>query len=317
MPTLSIVIPVMNERENILPLMEQLRAALSGHSYEVVFVDDGSGDGTPDVIMALNDEHVVLVRFARNYGQTSAMAAGIDVARGRYIATLDGDLQNDPADIPLMLEALEKDGLDVIVGRRAKRQDGFILRKIPSRIANWIIRRTTGVHIHDYGCTLKLFKGDLAKKLDLYGELHRFIPILGSLYGAKIAEMDVRHHARRFGASKYGLGRTSRVISDLMLMLFFLKYRQKPMHLFGGLGISMLAIGGLVEFYLLCLKIMGENIGNRPLFFVGILLIITGVQFILTGFLAELNMRTYFESQQKKPYTIASITRGRSSGKAA
>lgn len=314
MPMLSIVIPVMNERENIAPLMEQLRTALQEYPFEVIFVDDGSTDGTPETIMALADERVVLVRFARNYGQTSAMAAGIDVSHGSYIVTLDGDLQNDPADIPLMLAKLEAEKLDVVVGRRARRQDGFILRKIPSRIANWIIRRSTGVHIHDYGCTLKLFKGDLAKKLDLYGELHRFIPILGSLYGAKIAEMDVRHHARKFGASKYGLGRTTKVISDLMLMLFFLKYRQKPMHLFGGLGITMLGIGGLIEFYLLCLKIMGEHIGNRPLFFIGILLLTMGVQFITAGFLAELMMRTYFESQHKKPYTIASITRGRKGG---
>jgi dolichol-phosphate mannosyltransferase len=191
------------------------------------------------------------------------------------------------------------------MGRRANRQDGFILRKIPSKIANKIIRSTTKVHVSDYGCTLKLFRQSIAKKLDLYGELHRFIPVLSQIYGAKIAEMDVKHHPRRFGKSKYGIGRTLRVVSDLMLMLFFQKYRQRPMHLFGSLGIALMAIGMAIEFYLLCLKIMGQDIGQRPLFYVGIVLIITAVQLITTGFLAELIMRTYFESQHKKPYIVA------------
>jgi glycosyltransferase involved in cell wall biosynthesis len=235
------------------------------------------------------------------------MAAGIEASRGEFIATLDGDLQNDPADIPMMLEKLQTENLDIVMGRRANRKDGMVLRKIPSKIANWLIRRTTGVHISDYGCTLKVFRWDIAKQLELYGELHRFIPLLSAMHGAKFEEVDVHHHARRFGTSKYGLGRTFRVLSDLLLMLFFLKYRQKPMHLFGTIGTGFGLLGGLALTYLLILKIMGEDIGTRPLFFVGILFIITGIQFICTGFLAELNMRTYFESQKKKPYLIQKV----------
>jgi dolichol-phosphate mannosyltransferase len=199
---------------------------------------------------------------------------------------------------------------DVVTGRRMKRQDGMIFRKIPSKIANLLIRKFTKVEIKDYGCTLKLFKSSLAKKLDLYGELHRFIPILADIKGAKIIEVDVKHHARKFGHSKYGIGRTFKVISDLLLMFFFQKYSQKPMHLFGNIGVSMFLIGGLIETYLLMLKIQGESIGTRPLFYIGILLIITSVQLITTGFIAELLMRTYYTAQNKKPYIVASIYKG-------
>ncbi len=301
---LSIVIPVYNEKENIKPMLEELEKALNSVEHEIIFVDDGSNDGTPNVINESAKKNVRLVQFARNFGQTSAMAAGIGAARGEFIATLDGDLQNDPSDILMMLDKLEKESLDIVAGRRKKRKDGMYLRKIPSKIANKLIRKLTKVYISDYGCTLKVFRSSIAKKLDLYGELHRFIPILGSIEGAKIAEVDVKHHARKFGTSKYGLGRTFRVISDLLLMVFFLKYRQKPMHLFGTLGTSMLMAGGLIEFYLLVLKVFGEDIGGRPLFYVGILLLITGVQLITTGFVAELLMRTYYGSQGKKPYNI-------------
>jgi len=309
---LSVVVPVYNEKENIEPMLSALKDALGKIDYEIIFVDDGSSDGTPDIInnSAKNNKNIRLVTFQRNFGQTSAMAAGIDAAKGEFIATLDGDLQNDPEGIPRMLEKLEKENLDIVAGRRANRQDGRFLRKIPSKIANMLIRKCTKVHISDYGCTLKVFRASIAKQLPLYGELHRFIPILGSMEGAKIVEMDTKHHARRFGQSKYGIGRTFRVISDLMLMIFLSRYRQKPMHFFGSIGGFAFIAGGLIEAYLLLLKIFGEDIGGRPLFYVGILLIITGVQLITTGFIAELMMRTYYESQGKKPYNVKATYSG-------
>lgn len=302
---LSVVIPVMDEEGNVKLLLDAVYAALDGkYSYELILVDDGSSDETIPLIKEYANEHTKLLVFNRNYGQTTAMAAGIEAARGDLIVTLDGDLQNDPDDIPSMIEKLESEGWDLVAGRRLKRQDGMFLRKVPSKIANWIIRRSTGVYISDYGCTLKVFKRDVAKNLGLYGELHRFIPVLAKMYGAKITEMDVKHHARIHGESKYGLGRTFRVMSDLLLMLFFQKYRVKPMHLFGTLGIGSLTIGALINFYLLILKLFGEDIGHRPLLTLGILLVLAGVQLITTGFVAELIMRTYFESQNKKPYTV-------------
>lgn len=307
---LSVIIPVYNEKENIAPLMEAIGEALSSIEHEIILVDDGSTDGTVYEVLKHSKPNIKLLVFARNFGQTSALAAGIEAAEGEYIATLDGDLQNDPSDIPLMLKKLEQEKLDIVAGIRKNRQDGFVLRKLPSKIANFLIRYLTKVRVQDYGCTLKIFRASLAKQLDLYGELHRFIPILGSIYGAKIGEMEVKHHPRKFGVSKYGLGRTLRVLSDLLLMLFFTKYRQKPMHFFGTLGIGMFLIGSFIEFYLLILKISGENIGHRPLFYIGIFLIIMSVQFITVGFLSELMMRTYFESQNKKPYIIARKFKG-------
>lgn len=303
---LSVVIPVFNEEDNIKPMVDKLHAALSDIAHEIIFVDDGSSDQTVAIINETAHVHanVRLLVFARNYGQTSAMAAGIKAAKGEFIATLDGDLQNDPNDIPTMLHKLEAEDLDIVAGKRAKRKDGMFLRKIPSKIANWLIRKITHVHISDYGCTLKVFRADMAKNLDLYGELHRFIPILGKLEGAQIAEVDVAHHARIHGTSKYGIGRTFRVVSDLILMFYFLKYRQKPMHLFGSLGVGMLLVGGTIETYLLCLKILGEDIGGRPLFYVGLLLIITAVQVITAGFIAELLMRTYHAAQDKPAYNV-------------
>lgn len=301
---LSVVIPIYNEFESIDPLIQAVENAVGDYEYEMVLVDDGSTDGSVDKIKALNHPRIHLVEFARNYGQTSAMAAGIQYARGEFIATMDADLQNDPTDIPAMLQKLHDEQLDVVVGWRKNRKDGMILRKIPSKIANILIRKVTNVHVHDLGCTLKIFRSSIAKKLDLYGELHRFIPILSSMYGAKIGEMAVKHHPRRFGTSKYGISRTLRVASDLLLMFFFLKYRQRPMHLFGMIGIGMFMVGGLIQAYLLMLKLFGEDIGGRPLFYVGILLIIMAVQFITAGFLSELMMRTYFESQNKRPYSV-------------
>lgn len=305
---LSVVIPVYNEIDNIAPMVEAVEKAVGHLSYELIFVDDGSSDGTVQAIRDLNHPHIVLVEFARNFGQTSAMAAGIEQAEGELIATLDGDLQNDPADIPMMMELLEKEQVDMVVGRRANRQDGFILRKIPSKTANWLIRRLTGIHIRDYGCTLKLFKASIAKELDLYGELHRFIPILANMRGARIKEVDVRHHARQFGTSKYGLNRTFKVFSDLMLMTFLQRYRQKPMHFFGTVGVSFMLIGSTMEAYLLALKVTGHDIANRPLFYVGIFFLISGIQLITTGFMADLIMRTYFHSKQERPYRVASVS---------
>ncbi len=307
MKKLSLVIPVMNEEENIKPLLKAVREALVGIDYELIFVDDGSSDKTVEVIKSLSDDRDKLIVFSRNFGQTTAMSAGIAEAEGELIATLDGDLQNDPSDIPLMIKKLEDENWDVVAGRRLKRQDGIFLRKIPSKIANYIIRRSTGVYLNDYGCTLKLYKKDIAKNLDLYGELHRFIPVLAKMNGAKIVEFNVKHHPRIHGVSKYGLGRTFKVISDLLLMLFMQKYKTRPMHLFGGLGIFSFGVGFLINFYLLVLKIFGYSIGNRPLLILGIVLVITGIQLITTGFLAELIMRTYYESQNKTPYNIREI----------
>lgn len=310
MKKLSVVIPVMNEEDNIKPLFESLREALKNIDYELIFIDDGSNDKTVENIKKGADGRTKLVVFNRNFGQTTAMAAGIDIAEGELIATIDGDLQNDPLDIPIMMEKLEKEGWDVVAGVRANRQDGLVLRKIPSKIANWIIRKTTKVYLSDYGCTLKLFKKDVAKNLGLYGELHRFIPVLAKLYGAKMTEMPVRHHHRIYGTSKYGIGRTFKVISDLFLMLFFQKYGTKPMHLFGTIGFGMFGIGMIINFYLFILKLFGENIGARPLLILGVMLTLGGVQLISTGFLAEIMMRTYYEAQNKKPYVVKEIFTG-------
>ena len=309
---LSVVIPVMNEEKNIKPLLDAVYTALDGRcSYELILVDDGSSDKTVEQVGKWGRSNTKILVFNRNYGQTTAMAAGIDAAQGELIATLDGDLQNDPEDIPAMIEKLESEGWDVVAGRRLNRQDGMVLRKIPSKIANWIIRRTTGVYINDYGCTLKVFTSDVAKNLELYGELHRFIPVLAKIYGAKITEMNVRHHARIHRESKYGIGRTTRVMSDLLLMLFLQKYRLNPMHLFGTLGIGALIPGILINLYLLIIKLLGHDIGHRPLLTLGVLLLFMGVQLITTGFIAELITRTYYESQHKKPYAIKEVIVGR------
>ncbi len=311
-PFLSVIVPVMNEEDNINPLIDSLEAALHEIDYELVFVDDGSIDTTVEKIKKRNNDNIVLIEFSRNYGQTSALAAGIQHSSGEYIATIDGDLQNDPSDIPMMLDKIQSKLADIVVGKRLKRQDGWILRKIPSKIANWLIRKMTKVHISDLGCTLKIFKSDLAKKLDLYGELHRFIPIIASMHGAKIIEVDVKHHARKFGQTKYGIDRTFRVISDLFLMLFLIRYRQKPMHLFGYIALILLSLSAVITPYLFVEKLLGHDIGQRPLFFLDILFVIMAIQFITTGFIAELLMRTYY-TDNRKPYSIAKISGKKSS----
>ncbi len=304
---ISLVIPVMNEEDNIQPLLEQVSSSLEGLDYEVVLVDDGSTDNTIPNIKKFGDKHVKAVILNKNYGQTTAMAGGISETDGEYIVTLDGDLQNDPSDIPEMIAMLEKVDVDVVAGIRAKRQDGMFLRKIPSQIANAVIRKLTGVHLHDYGCTLKVFKKDIAKNLGLYGELHRFIPVLAQLQGARLAEMPVKHHTRIHGKSKYGLGRTFKVISDLILMVFMQKYLQRPMHLFGVAGIVTFLVGMGINGYLLVLKIMGEDIWGRPLLILGITLLLGGIQLITIGIVAEMIVRTYFESQDKKTYQVKEI----------
>ncbi|MEO8405332.1 MAG: glycosyltransferase family 2 protein [Chitinophagaceae bacterium] len=307
MKELSVVITVMNEEENIQPLLQTVRAALEGIDYEVILVDDGSTDKTRLQILENADERTMLVELRKNYGQSTAMTAGIDYSRGKYVALLDGDLQNDPTDIPAMLDLLKREDWDVVAGNRKNRKDGFILRKIPSRIANALIRKMTGVHFKDYGCTLKLFKREIAEELGLYGELHRFIPVLAKLQGARITQVDVKHHARQFGKSKYGINRTFKVMSDLILMVFFRKYLQKPMHLFGTIGFISLGLGMLVNIYLLVLKIMGENIWGRPILILGLILLLGGIQFITIGIIADINVRTYFESQNKKTYNVRRV----------
>ena len=303
---ISVVVPLMNEEDNIKFLIEEVEKALKDFDYELILVDDGSTDNTVEEIKKYMNDKTKLVILQRNYGQTSAMAAGIEVASGDLIVTIDGDLQNDPSDIPMMVEVLEKEGVDVVTGIRQKRQDEP-LRKFLSKIANKIIRKITGVHITDYGCTLKVFKKDIAKNLGLYGELHRFIPILASMQGAKITEVPVKHHERRFGSSKYGFNRIFKVISDLMYLTFMQRFGQKPMHFFGTVGFILFSVGSLIDFYLFVLKLFGESIGNRPLLTLGTISIIAGIQLITTGFLAEIMMRTYYESQGKTPYRIKEI----------
>jgi glycosyltransferase involved in cell wall biosynthesis len=310
MRELSVVITVMDEEENIQPLLAATRSALAGIDYEIVLVDDGSTDKTRQRILENADDRTLLVELRKNYGQSTAMTAGIDHANGKYIALLDGDLQNDPTDIPPMLELLKKEDWDVVAGNRKNRKDGMVLRKVPSRIANAMIRRMTGVYIRDYGCTLKVFRREIAEELGLYGELHRFIPVLARLQGARITQVDVKHHPRVHGKSKYGLNRTFKVMSDLVLMVFMRKYLQKPMHLFGPIGFVSFGIGVIINIYLLILKIMGEDIGGKPLLILGLILLIGGIQFITIGIVADINTRTYFESQGKKTYAVRTVYRG-------
>ncbi|WP_020571166.1 glycosyltransferase family 2 protein [Neolewinella persica] len=306
---LSVVVTVYNELENIRPLIKRINDALTGMEYEIIYVDDGSSDGTVKELKSIDDPRLVVVEFRKNYGQSLALMAGIDIAQGQFIATMDGDLQNDPLDIPAMLEMVRDEEWDLVVGERVNRQDGALLRKIPSRIANWIIRNLSGVHLRDYGCALKVFRTEIAKDMGVYGELHRFISVLASLEGARITQIPVRHHARQFGQSKYGLGRTFKVISDLMLMLFFKKYMQKPMHLFAQSGLVLLSIGVIINVYLLVLKIMGQDIWGKPILILGAVLLLGGIQLITVGIIVEVLMRTYYESQNKRPYRIREVIR--------
>ena len=309
-PTLSIVIPVFNEEENIPLLAEEIRRALDPRevAYEVVAVDDGSTDGTWARLESVRaqDPRWILVGLRRNFGQTAAMSAGFDHARGDVIVTLDGDLQNDPADIPRLL-ALAKDH-DVVSGWRKERQDPFLSRRLPSMLANWLISRVTGVRLHDYGCTLKAYRREVVEHLHLYGEMHRFIPAIASWMGISLAEVETHHRPRRFGRSKYGITRTLRVILDLITVKFLLSFATKPIQVFGLLGLFAAGVGIAIGGYLTALKLaFGTQIGGRPLLFLGILLILVGVQFLVMGLLGEMLVRVYHESQRKPIYMVKRV----------
>jgi glycosyltransferase involved in cell wall biosynthesis len=303
-PDLSVVIPVLNEEDSIGLLIGQVCEALAGIDHEVVIVDDGSTDGTRERVRALASERVILVSLKKNYGQSTAMAAGIDHASGTHVAFLDGDLQNDPADIPMMLDLLRAEDWDIVAGNRRDRKDGMLVRKLPSRIANRLIRRITGVGLRDFGCTLKVMRAEVARDLQLHGEMHRFIPAVASLSGARMTEVDVRHHPRRFGRSKYNLSRTFRVISDLMLIYFMRRYAQKPMHIFGTAGFLAFAAGAGINVYLLALKLAGRDIWGKPLLILGMILLLGGIQLVTIGILADIGMRTYHEASQRPIYRV-------------
>lgn len=308
MEKVSFVIPVYNEEENIEPLCSAITAAMegTGHPYEIILVNDGSMDGTWDRIMKMNGtlKDFLAIDLVTNYGQSSALSAGIDRASGDLIALLDGDMQNDPADVPMMISKMKEHDCDVVSGERMNRKDAAISRKLPSRIANFFIRIITGVKLKDYGCALRVFRSDIAKNLGLYGELHRFIPVLAVLQGARIIQVPVRHHARKHGKSKYGMRRTFRVISDLLLIMFFKRYQTRPIHFFGTLGIITFGAGAVIDFYFLVHKLLGNDIWGKPLLLLGFMLTIGGIQIITIGIISEMLMRTYYESQSKKPYRV-------------
>ena len=310
-PEISVVVPMRNESPNVEGLYRELTAALSsfGRAYEIIAIDDGSKDDTFDSLARLQrqDPRVRVIRFRRNFGQTAGFAAGFAHARGRYVVTSDGDLQNDPADIPRMIERLEQ-GPDLVAGWRRKRKDPWFNRRLPSMIANWLISRATGVKLHDYGCSLKVFRAEVVKPMKLYGEMHRFLPAIASEQGVTIVEMPVNHRPRAHGRSNYGISRTVRVILDLVTVKFLLSYSTRPLQIFGLLGFSMGALGTVVCLYLAYVKYFGHQaIGDRPLLLFGILLIFTGVQLVTLGLLAEMQARTYHESQNKPIYVIREI----------
>jgi glycosyltransferase involved in cell wall biosynthesis len=309
---LSVVIPIKNEAPSLDELHREITATLEpwGRSYEVIVVDDGSTDASFDVLARIqaSDPRWRIIRFRRNFGQTAAFSAGFAHARGRYIATSDGDLQNDPADIPAMVRKLETENLDIVCGWRRDRKDAFVSRLLPSMVANRLISWATGVRLHDYGCSLKIFRADVVKPLKLYGEMHRFIPAIASEQGVSIAEVVVNHRARRHGSSKYGISRTIRVILDLLTVKFLLSYSTRPVQIFGLVGLAMATPGAIILAYLAFVKMFeGQAIGNRPLLLLGILLVFTGVQLLTLGLLAELQARTYHESQDKPTYVIREI----------
>ncbi|HEU5013847.1 MAG TPA: glycosyltransferase family 2 protein [Roseiflexaceae bacterium] len=304
----SVVVPVYNEEESIPTLYQRLTDALSAlrHPYEIIAVDDGSRDRSFALLkqLAIDDPHLHVVRFRRNFGQTAAFSAGFDRAQGDVVVTIDADLQNDPSDIGKLLDKMDE-GYDVVSGWRARRQDPFINRRLPSMIANGLISRVTGVDLHDYGCSLKAYRTEVLRGIKLYGELHRFIPAIASWQGVAVTEMPVNHSARQFGKSKYGIGRTTRVLLDLLTVRFLLQYGTRPMQLFGLLGLLSMFFGLLAGAYLSVLKFVnGESIGNRPLLLLAVLLIVIGVQFITLGLISELVVRVYYESQGRPIYAV-------------
>jgi glycosyltransferase involved in cell wall biosynthesis len=305
---ISVVVPVLNEEESLSLLHQRLSEALagSGASYEIIMVDDGSSDRSFDIMRELQaqDEHLRLVRFRRNYGQTAAFAAGFDRAQGDVVITIDADLQNDPADIPALMAKIAA-GYDVVSGWRVDRQDRFLDRRLPSIVANRLIAWATGVRIHDYGCSLKAYRRDVLADVQLYGELHRFLPALAHAAGARVTEIPVSHHPRRFGKAKYGLSRTLKVILDILAVRFLMSYSTRPIHIFGLLGLLSFFAGMVVLLYLAVVRLLLlQPIANRPLTLFGILLTMLGVQLVTSGLLAELVTRTYYESQGKPIYTV-------------
>ncbi len=303
----SIVIGVYNEEGNIRPLLSEIRNALRGYVYEVIIVNDGSTDGSLAEALHPTVGNPVVVDLQKNYGQSQAMAAGIEVARGKYIVTIDGDGQNDPADIPSMLTLAQKENYDLVASVRKRRKDNYVTRKLPSQLANALIRRLVGVHLHDYGSTLKVFRASLAKKLPLYGELHRFIPVLAAIEGARMTEVQVNHRPRLAGTSKYGLGRTVKVMSDLVWVYFLKKYLSKPMHFFGRIAFWLVMFGGVLGAVTVTRWWLApqSTLGSLPL--ATLLLMLSAGYFLGLGILAELLMRTFYESKGKKPYTIRQI----------
>lgn len=318
MRLVSIVVPLFNEEENVINLYREVRDVVDRAQLnaEFVFVDDGSSDNTVPTLMkaAGEDARVKIVRFRRNFGQTAAMAAGFDYAEGDVIVTLDGDLQNDPAEIPRMLEKLDE-GYDLVAGWRKHRQDKMLSRKLPSMIANRIISSTTNVRLHDYGCTLKAMRSDVAKQINLYGEMHRFIPALAAEHGVKIAEIPVNHRARVAGKSKYGISRTFRVMLDLLTVKFFLGFSTRPLHMFGALGFLSGGVGGLMMTVLISQRLFfSMPLANRPALLLATMLVLIGLQFICFGLLAEILVRTYHESQNKKIYAVREVLSGGAGG---
>jgi glycosyltransferase involved in cell wall biosynthesis len=308
---LSIVVPVYNERENIALLYESLTKALAplALDFEIVLVDDGSTDGSSRALdeLAARDRSVKVVHFRRNFGQTAAMNAGLHLASGKVVITLDADLQNDPADIPVLLAKLDE-GYDLVHGWRKNRQDAFVNRKLPSKIANWIISKTTGFPVHDLGCTLKAMRSEIAQDLQLYGEMHRFIPILAHWRGARCAEVVTRHHPRKFGQSKYGISRTFRVILDLITVKYMIQYLTSPMKLFGGMGLASFALGALSGAATAGMKLAGGvDMTGNPLLMLTVFSVLAGLQFFVLGMLGEVCVRTYYESQDKQPYAIREL----------
>ena len=307
MMDLSVVIPLKDERDNLKPLHEQLRRALDplGLNYEMVFVDDGSSDGSFRVLEELaGDPHVKVVRLRRNFGQTAALQAGIDWSSGDVLVTMDGDLQNDPADIPRLLAKLAE-GYDAVMGLRSKRQDHLFIRKIPSLLGNWLIRKVTGVAIKDMGCTLRAMRRDLAEALPLYGEMHRFVPVLAQQYGGRLIQIPVEHHPRTAGKTKYNLTRAFRVVLDLITVKFLHTYLTRPMHVLGLAGLTSIGLGVVSLLATVWMRLQwGEHLNRNPLLLLSVMLTLVGVQFISMGLLGELMTRTYFESQGKSSYVV-------------
>ncbi len=311
MKRVSIIVPVYNEELNVAECYRELTSVLSrtGWIYELLFVDDGSQDRTIENLSdaAEGDSNVRILELRRNFGQTAAMAAGLENSRYEIVCTMDGDLQNDPAEIPRLVHKLVE-GYDLVAGWRKHRQDKFFSRKLPSKIANWLISRTTKVRLHDYGCTLKVMTGEVARGIRLYGEMHRFIPALADELGARIAEVPVNHRPRKFGVSKYGISRTIRVVLDLLTVKFLLGYSKRPIHLFGPLGLISTALGGITLMLITWQRFfMHMPMGNRPLLTLSVMLILVGLQFLCFGLLAEVLARTYYESQDKKVYAVRRI----------